>query len=281
MLRAFSLLPLPFLYAVFAFAAWLLRIIGWRQDLVTGTLDRCLPDLPPSERVRIQRRFYQYLGELTAEVLYANRISRADLEQRMHIENPEVVRQALQQGRHVMLLAAHHCNWEWLLQRCSTAFDTPLVAAYKAASWRHADQSLREMRQRFGAEMVPARELVRTLVGRRRCTSLIALVADQSPSIRSRQQAWLQYFGQDTAFFPGPGVIGARMGYVPVFIAVRRERRGRYVARLVPLVEPGERMDPAMILCAYVKALETQVRENPAQHFWAYNRWKRPRPICD
>ena len=54
----------------------------------------------------------------------------------MRFENPELILEALRANRRVMLIAAHHCNWEWLLLRCSTAFDEPLVAAYKPASSR-------------------------------------------------------------------------------------------------------------------------------------------------
>ena len=71
------------------------------------------------------------------------------------------------------------------------------------------------------------------------------------------------------------------MGFQPVFIATRREGRGRYVARFELLVTPGERVDPGQILSAYVKALETHVRAHPEQYFWAYNRWKRPRRLYD
>ena len=280
-MRALSLLPLPVLYAVCAIAAWILQLIGWRRDLVIGALGRCLPELEPSARMSILRNFYCYLGELAAEVLHAGRISQADLDLRMRIDNPDVVIQALRDGRRVVLLAAHHGNWEWLLQRCSTAFDVPLVAAYKPASWKRADQSLRFMRSRFGAEMVPAKALVSTLLVRRCSTRLLALLADQSPSARSTQQVWLRYFGQDTAFFPGPGLIAGKLGYLPIFVAVRRESRGRYTARLLPLVAAGERAEPATVLSAYVVALEAQVRESPAQYFWAYNRWKRPRPPYD
>lgn len=281
MFRALSLLPLPVLYAAFAVAAWLLRVLGWRRDLVVDMLGRCLPELAPCDREAILRSFYRYLGELAAEVMHAGRISRASLEQRMRFENPEVVQQAFKEGRRVMLLAAHHCNWEWLLQRCSMAFDAPLVAAYKPASRTHADRSLAFMRSRFGAEMIPAAQLVQTLLERRGRVPLLALVADQSPSAKSEQQAWLPFFGQETAFFQGPGWIGAKMNYLPVFITVRREGRGRYVARLEPLVASGERADPGQILSAYVKSLEAQVRAQPAQYFWAYKRWKRPRRLYD
>lgn len=277
MLRALSLLPLSVLYAVRAVVTWFLQILRWRQDIVIGARGRCLPELAPSERLSIMRCFDGYLNELAAEVLHAGRISHADLEQRMRIENPEVVLRPLQDGRRVMLLAAHHDKWEWLLQRRSTAFDAPLMAVYKPASWSHADRSLRDMHSHIGAEMIPAKTLVRTLLGRRGRTSLLTLLADQSPSARSTQQVWLQYFGQDIAFFPGPGLIGAKMRYLPIFIAMRRESRGHYAARLLPLVSSGERAEPAQILFAYVKALEAPLRENLEYQLWAYNRGKRLR----
>jgi KDO2-lipid IV(A) lauroyltransferase len=256
-------------------------VSGWRRDTLVDKLNRCFPELGAAERDAIARDFYGWLGELAAEVIHSGRISRDALAARMKFENPEVVRQALRDGRRVMLLAAHHCNWEWLLLRCSTAFDEPLSAPYKPASWEHADQSLKSMRARFGATMIPADDFVQYLIKERSRAKLLALLADQSPAATHEQQTWLKFFGQDTAFFQGPGWIGAKLGYQAFFIAVRREGRGRYAARFLPLVAAGERADPEQILCAYVKALEAQVRAHPAQYFWAYNRWKRPRSLYD
>ena len=135
----------------------------------------------------------------------------------------------------MMLLAAHHCNWEWLLLRCSTAFGAPLTAAYKPVSREPADRALIAMRSRFGATLVPAKRIVQHLIEQRGSVKLLALVADQSPPASSDQQSWRPFFGEETAFFRGPGWIGAKMGFQPVFIAMRREGRGRYVVRFVPL----------------------------------------------
>ncbi|NJD32774.1 MAG: hypothetical protein FIB04_12925 [Gammaproteobacteria bacterium] len=281
MLRAFSLLPLPILYAVFGALAFLARLFGWRTQLVRDGLARCLPDAPGQERDRIGRDFYRYLGELVAEAVHGARTEPADLVERLRFENPEAVEGVLESGKRVMLLAAHHCNWEWLLLRCSTAFGVPLVAAYKPASRERADRELTRMRTRFGATMIPAKKIVQHLLEQRGAVKLLALVADQSPAASSDQQSWLSFFGQETAFFRGPGWIGAKMGYQPFFIAMRREGRGRYVARFVPLLAPGERADADRVQEAYVRAVEDQVRRHPAQYFWAYNRWKRARRLYD
>ena len=281
MFRALSLLPLPVLYAVGAALAFLARVFRWRSGFVREGLARCLPDTPEAGRRHIAADFYRYLGELVAEAVHGARIDRDDLGSRLRFESADVVEGALKDGKRVMLLAAHHCNWEWLLLRCSTAFSAPLTAAYKPVSREPADRALTAMRSRFGATLVPAKRIVQHLIEQRGSVRLLALVADQSPPASSDQQSWRPFFGEETAFFRGPGWIGAKMGFQPVFIAMRRESRGRYVVRFVPLLASGERPDADGIISAYVQAVEAHARERPAQYFWAYNRWKRARRLYD
>jgi KDO2-lipid IV(A) lauroyltransferase len=280
-LRVLSILPLPVLYVLCGALALLTRLVGWRRGYVRDGLARCLPHATAAERERIASAFYRYLGELVAEAVHGARITEEDLAQRLRFENDEAVRELLAGGKKVLLLAAHHCNWEWLVLRCSTAFGTALVAAYKPASRERANRELNALRSRFGTTMVEARQIVNHVIAKRGAVKLLALVADQSPAASREQQSWFSFFGTETAFFAGPGWISARLGYRPVYIRMRRERRGHYVARFVPLTGPGERADPERTLEAYVRAVEDAVRSQPAQYFWAYNRWKRPKRVYD
>lgn len=276
--RLISRLPLPVLYGLCGVLAQVLRVVRWRRALVDEALRRCLPDRTPDERERIARDFYAGVGQLVAEILRGGHLSTEELEHRLRFENDAVVREALAQGRRVLILAGHHCNWEWLLLELSRRLSVPLTAPYKRISLASADRWARATRSRFGATMVPSREIGSYLVANRRRVQLLAMLADQSPSRSNEDQVWLPFFGQDTAFFQGPGWIGERLRFEPVFIAMRPEGRGRYVARFVPLGAPGERMDADQVLRAYVAALEEAIRAHPARYFWAYNRWKGPRP---
>ena len=273
-----SRLPLRLLYALCGPLAWVLRVVGWRRRLVDEGLARCLPDRSAAERRVIAGEFYAGLGRLVAEFLRAARMTPAQFEERLRFEGDTIVREALASGRRVLLVAGHLCNWEWLHLEISRRFGEPVVAPYKPISRRGADRWVLAMRSRFGATMVSMKEFGPYLVARRRKVRLIAMLADQSPSAKSENQVWLPFFGQDTSFFQGPGWIGARLRFEPMFIAMRPDGRGRYVARFVPLGAPGERMDAEQILRAYVRALEQSIREHPASYFWAYNRWKKPRP---
>jgi Kdo2-lipid IVA lauroyltransferase/acyltransferase len=268
------------LYAAMGGVAWLLHVSGWRRDLVRRHLARCLPELDPARRRDIETGFYSHLGQLAAEVLAQRFFGPSALAQRVRFENPELVRDCLQaaSGR-ALILSSHHANWEWLLLRCSTEFDEPLTAAYKPTRREGVDRLLRRQRERFGCTMVKAQDLVPHLLARRGKVRLLAMLADQSPSAKSDQQAWLEFFGQPTSFFRGPGWIGAKLGYSVYLAAMHRERRGRYVVRLIELSRAGARLEPDAILAAYTQALEHHVRHFPEQYFWAYNRWKREKPL--
>jgi KDO2-lipid IV(A) lauroyltransferase len=279
--RILALLPFPVLRALFGCAACVARLVGWRRAVVDEHLARCLAQRSPAERDRIARSFYGYLGELVAEVFHGDRITGERLEARVTFDNPEAPQAVLDAGKRVMILAAHHCNWEWLLLRCSTAFREPLVAAYKPAKLHSGDRALKKMRSRFGATLVPAKQLVQHLLEQRGQVRLLALVADQSPAASNDQQVWLPFFGQPTAFFRGPGWIATKMGYSVFLAAMRRERDGHYAVRFVPLAGVGQVRDPDDVLRAYATALEAHVQDHPVEYFWAYRRWKRGKRLYE
>lgn len=278
LLRLMSLLPLPVLYVLCGGLAALARVVGWRRTLVMDGLGLCLPGRGREELRGYAREFYAGLGRIIAEFLYGARMTTAEFEERVRFENDAVVRDALAAGRRVLLVGGHQCNWEWLHLECSRRFGEQVVAPYKPLSREGPDRWVLATRTRFGAIMVPAAELGPYLVSRRRQVRVIAMLADQSPSARNEKQVWLPFFGRDTSFFQGPGWIGEKLRFEPVFAAMSPEGRGRYVVRFRPMAAPGERMDAERILSAYVRELERLIREHPAHYFWAYNRWKRAKP---
>lgn len=279
LLRLLSLLPLPALYALCGALASLARVTGWRESLVIDGLRLCQPDRDPAELRGLVREFYAGLGRIIAEFLYGARMTTAEFEERVRFENDAVVRDALAGGRRVLLVAGHQCNWEWLHLEISRRFGEQVVAPYKPLSRPGPDGWVLGTRTRFGAIMVPAKELGPYLVARRRQVRLIAMLADQSPSARSEKQVWLPFFGRDTSFFQGPGWIGEKLRFEPVFAAMSPDGHGRYVVRFLPLSAPGECLDAGQVLSAYVRELERLIRRYPAHYFWAYNRWKRSRPV--
>ncbi len=260
--------------------AWLLRVFGWRRELVRRHLARCLPELDASRRRDIEAGFYSHLGQLAAEVLAQRLLDPAALANRVRFENPQLVRDCLQAtpGR-ALILSSHHANWEWLLLRCSNEFNEPLTAAYKPTRRESVDGVLRRMRERFGCTMVKARTSCPTCWNSgARCGCWPCL-----PTSRRRRRASSRPGSSSSASRLRSS--GVRAGSVPS-LAIRCTWP-RCTANAVAITScassslsrAGTRLEPDQILTAYTQALEQHVRQYPELYFWAYNRWKREKPL--
>ena len=183
----------------------------------------------------------------------------------------------------MVLLAAHFCNWEWLLLTAGTQLGIPIDAVYKPQKVAFFDRFLREGRARFGGNPIPAENFLREVMKRKGEARAYALVADQTPQKREEKH-WSHFLNQDTAFFVGADKI-ARILKAPVlFVSMRRERKGFYSARLsllaAPPYERGLDGDSgAEIIERYARMLEDEIRASPADWLWIHRKWKYAKPL--
>jgi len=173
----------------------------------------------------------------------------------------------------VLLVAAHQCNWEWMLLALSLELGYPLDAAYKPLVNPWAEREMGKLRTRFGSRLVPAQELLPDILKRQGVTRAVAMVADQEPT-RSERKHWTRFLNRDTAFYMGPEEI-ARVTRFPVFfIAMRRRARGYYEMEFLPLAPAGRVMPPGVLTERYVRLVEEQIRAAPADWPWSHKRWR-------
>ena len=60
-----------------------------------------------------------------------------------------------------------------------------------------------------------------------------------------------------------------------LYTRVRRLARGRYELSFEPLHERGETLPPGEVTTRYARALEAEIRADPAGWWWSHKRWKR------
>jgi len=253
-------------------AAWIgLRVVGLRRAVVRDNLRRSFPDWAPARLRAVEREFARRQGEIAAEVLWSGRMGADELRERVRIVNPELLAVA-GQPRPMLLLGAHQCNFEWMVQRLSLEFGERLVALYKPPRSARADRWLRRLRSRFGARLVSAKSVLQELA-RMRDVSAIGMLADQVPRT-SPEKHWVEFLGQETAFYMGGELLGRGLRAQVCAVKVRRLGRGRYELTLEPLNEPGQKLPPGEVTTRYARALEAWIREDPAGWWWTHRRWK-------
>jgi KDO2-lipid IV(A) lauroyltransferase len=278
-LRVLSRLPLPVLYLLADTLFLLLYYVArYERRLVYGNLRRAFPEKSVKEIAAIARQSYRNLAMVLAEVIKSITMSRAELAQRVRFANVEVLDGYLAQGQSVIALAAHHCNWEWLLLASSITLPVQLDALYKPIKRREFDRLLFTSRTRFGACLIPAKDSIIEIMRRRDRQRLIALVADQGPH-RDEEKYWSRFLHQETAFYQGVEKIALITRLPVVFIGMRRIKRGHYEITLEPLAAPPYAGTAHLVMERYIQAVESQVRSSPADWLWIYRRWKYKRPL--
>jgi len=272
-LRALASLPLPALHAlgrVFAFLVT--HVVPYRPKVVRENLTRAFPQLDDAGLKALTRDYYRGYGDVMVEIVKSATIKREELLDRMVFTDIEQLRVPLATGTPVVLVAAHQCNWEWILLALSVELGHPVDAAYKTLTDPWADREMRALRSRFGARMVESGRVMRDLIANRRQPRVIALVADQEP-VASERRHWTGFLNRDTAFFMGPEVIAQTLGYPVFFVATHRTGRGRYEARFELLWAPGDTDAPG-ITERFARRVEQQIHAAPADWPWSHKRWR-------
>jgi len=278
-LRVLSFLPLPLLYALFAMLAWIaLHVLRLRLKVVLTNLRSCFPQRSDAEVLRIARTHYRQLGEMAAETVRSVRLSPRQLLAHVTVRNIELPRGLLAQQRPVLLVAAHQANWEWVLQAIALQLGYPLDVGYKPIRNASLDRAMNAIRTRFGAHLVPAKDLLPDLLQRRHIVRGIAMLADQEP-LSSDHQYWTTFLGRDTAFYMGPEQIARATRYAAVFVALRRLGRGKYEVEFMLLAEPGEQLASGELTSRYARLVEKEIRAAPGDWTWGHRRWKLRRAV--
>ena len=76
-------------------------------------------------------------------------------------------------------VAAHQCNWEWILQALAVELGFPIDVAYKPLKDRWSERQFLALRSRLGCRMVPAKSLLAEVIRLRQQVRAIMMVADQ------------------------------------------------------------------------------------------------------
>jgi KDO2-lipid IV(A) lauroyltransferase len=279
MIKFLSRLPMGALYAFSAFLYFLANtIVRHRHQVITDQLAKVFPGMSATERAAIHKRFLKNFCDVLVEVLKSASMSAPDIAAHVRMVDCAPARKYLDAGQSVMLVTSHLCNWEWLLQGVAVQLGYPVDAAYKPLHDQWAERLMLEIRSRFGARLIPAKELLADFVRRRGVVRAVAMNADQAP-VSTDKRYWTKFLGQDTDFYIGAEQIARAMRLPMIYVAMRRIGRGRYDVELQELWDGRESIPPNAITERYARACEIDVLKCPADWLWSYRRWRLQKPL--
>jgi Kdo2-lipid IVA lauroyltransferase/acyltransferase len=272
--RALSHVPLAMLYGLASFLAWLaFRVLPYRQDVVRENLTKAFPELDERALRQTMHRYYLGFAQVLVELIKGATLSPDAFRTRVRILDLEGPREVLATGKPVLLVAAHQCNWEWMLLGLSLQLGYRVDAAYKPLVNPWAEREMLTLRTRFGARLIPAKGLLPDIIKHRKDVRAIAMVADQEPTT-SEHKHWTRFLNRETAFYMGAEEIARVTRYPAFFITMRRVSRGHYEMGFKPLSAVGEVLAPGEFTERYARLVEEQIRAAPPDWPWSHKRWR-------
>jgi Kdo2-lipid IVA lauroyltransferase/acyltransferase len=279
MIKILSRLPWWVLYGLSSLIYFLAYyVVRHRQHVIREQLAKVYPNLTDAERDLIHRQFLKNFCDVLVEVLKSVTMSAEDMCARVHVLNLEVARRFLDAGQSVMFVTSHLCNWEWLLHGVVLQLGYPMDAGYKPLHDQWAERLMLKVRSRFGARLVPAKELLADIIKRRYIVRAIAMNADQAP-VSTDKRHWTVFLGQDSAFYIGAEQISRATRLPVIYACMRRVGRSRYEVELKLLWDGKETVAPSQITEKYARACELDVLRSPADWLWSYRRWRLKKPL--
>lgn len=274
-LRLFALLPWRAVQAVGSAIGWLMwKLPNGSRQVVRVNLGKCFPDMPAQEREALVGQTLKDIGKTLTESACAwIWPAQKSLGLIRQVEGMEVLQQALQSGKGVVLISSHLGNWEMLLQYVCSLCQPSIL--YRPPKLRAVDELLVRQRTQLGNELAPStREGILSLVKRVRNGGIAGIAADPEPSLSSG--VFVPFFGVPTLTSKFvPSLVHGHKA-VAVFMHALRLDDGsgyRVIIEAAPEALYGD--DVELAVAALNQGIEKQVRQAPSQYMWSMKRFKK------
>ncbi len=261
------------------------HVIRYRRKVVEKNLRLAFPDKTEAERKQIKRDFYLYFSDMLVEIVMGRNFSAPTMRQLVSLHQADEMGAKCVEYGGCFMMMGHFMNWEWTSalaeQLCVGGKECGIV--YKRLNNAFFDGVMQRLRNKKGGFVIEMNQLLRVLVARRNSADFpptyYAMLADQRPRTRvDAKQHWTTLLGQDVGMLLGTEQLATKFQY-PVFYAyLHSSKRGFYEATFIQIYDPKEGVLPlGTITERFTRALEQNIKNEPARWLWSHNRFSRRR----
>jgi len=274
-------LPMRSVQRLGDFGGWLIFVLAHkRQRLADRNLAICFGDrLTPAERKRIRYFVSRNIFKTMLELFRLPAMTERDFERTVTFENPEVLAEALAQGKGMIVITPHYGNWELMaasIARLDLGQDLHVVArdAHDSAT----AQLINESRESTGMKVIE-RDEVRAMMRVVKSGGILGILPDQHAK---KGGIWAQFLGRPSSTFVGPATFATRTGALVVPCYGRRTDDDRIIVtahKPLDMPDTGDREADVIAGTQIINdELSRAIMKRPAQWLWLHNRWRQPPP---
>ncbi|HOY01751.1 lysophospholipid acyltransferase family protein [Zoogloea sp.] len=265
-------LPLGLLQRLGVLAGWLTYALSptYRRRL-RANLEQALGH---DEARRIWRRSVGEIGKQALELAWVLLRPQNEITTKVvQVSGWEHVEAAEATGGGILFITPHLGCFEITAQYFS--LHKPITVLYRPPKKAVLQPVINAGRRRGNMHLAPADVSgVRRLIKALRAGEAVGMLPDQVPG--GGEGAWLPFFGRPAYTMTLAARLSEVAGVNTIFAWAERLPGGKgFHLRFRPPLTPLDG-DTHARAAAINRELEAQIRENPAQYLWGYNRYKRP-----
>lgn len=245
-----------------------------RKTVVLTHLEQAFPEKSVAEIKKIARGTYQNLGMNVLEHLRIPTLSPEEIKSIVDLADEELLVQALERKRGVIIVGGHFGNWEYSSSALSANGYRFGVVVAKISN-KYLDEKINAHREATGGQMIPKRSSTKAVLKILRENGTVGMLIDQN---QKRGGAFVDFFGRPCSTPKGPALLALKTGASIIFFAAIRQPDGTIKVVFEPIeidYQAGateENIHDITQRCT--SRLEHYSRLYPDQWFWMHRRWK-------
>lgn len=231
-------------------------------------------EMSPAAIRELTFKHFTTLGANVASAIKIPTLSQKDIERIAHIENLDLIRQNIANGRPVLLAINHIGNWELYAQLVFQVPQAHFGTVYQALHNKLVDDLVNRDRRRLGVQTFDRKAGFQGALALLREPGILGVLVDQHAG---NSGVWTPFFNRLCSTSPLASTLAIRTNAAVIPTAIYTTGFARWRVVLSPEV-PWSVDNPEQLTLDINKALEKQIRVSPADWFWVHNRWKTPLP---
>ena len=238
------------------FTALHVRMFPSRRHAALANLAIMMPGASRRERLRMVHRMMRSYNRMLFEFFRLPHMTRSDLLSAIDVEGRQHLERAVARGRGVIICCTHLGNWELAaVVLAHWGYTLYAVAGVQLSRW--LTSAVRETKSELAIHTVALEDGFRKLLRALEHNDLVALMVDGD--IYSHGTT-VEFFGRETRFPSGPGVLAQRTGALIVCGYCERVAPGRFRIVIEPPLDPVTFPNTAALNAAVALVAERHIR---------------------
>lgn len=239
------------------------------RKIIDVNLELCFPQKSSKERKQIALRIYRNFAKFGIDFMENQNASKEEILQKVHFDNEELLTEAVNSKRSLILTTAHYGNWELCALTYAAKFGAMSIVG-RALDSKGMDKILSQNRTQFDIQLIDKRGGLKKMIKALKDKRTLGILTDQDAS--DNESIRVKFFGKEVNFLVGASVIAKKTDAL-LLSAFIYQQDGKYHIKCFEIQD--SRLKSSEELTLYqAKCCEEMIKFKPDEYFFFHKRFR-------